>query len=242
MAFLGCLGVGGIGGGPSTIVAPLIPWNARESNEPGAALLPIPAGQLDAVLTAVQRLWKQLEGRVTWEDLASIMGQAFRDADAQLGSIKSQIPVSSATGVQLDEIGAMVNLPRYGLDDDDYRTAIKVEVQTLVSSGTIPQILGAVTTIISDGRDVSYKELYPATFIVTVEALTVEELDLLLALLCDMPQAGVAALLATNDVALSRGFGYTSGVLYAGSWAYTTGSTPGISSPWGYALPFNQGC
>lgn len=242
MAFLGCLGVGGIGGGPSTIVAPLIPWNARESNEPGAALLPIPSGQLDAVRTAVQRLWKQIDTTVTWNDLAEVLGQAFRDADAQLGSIKSQHPVSSATGVQLDAIGALVDLRRNGLDDEDYRTAIKVEVQTLVSSGTIPQILNAVATIINDGRQIKYTELYPATFVVDVESLTTAELDLLLALLCDMPQGGVAALLAVSDRGLSRGWDYSSGVDYAGSWAYTAGSTPGIASPWGYALPFNSRC
>lgn len=246
MTAIGCLGVGSIGGGSPTLVAPLIAWGTREVDETqiddGAApFLPIPAGQLDAVRSSVARLWKQYEGRPNWTDLAEIIGEAWRDADAQIGSIKSQIPVSSADGVQLDLIGELVNLPRYGLDDDDYRKAIKVEVQTLISSGTAPQIIDAVATI-APNNAITYTEIYPAALIVDVDAITVEQLDLLLTLLCDMPQGGVAALLAASDRSTARGFGYTSGVAYGGSWSYTAGTTPGIAAPWGYAIAFNKGC
>lgn len=244
MAFLGAIGFGALGSPDPVVVGPLIPWATRESTLPGAPFVPIPAGQLDAVRSAVARLWKQFEQQPNWTDLMSILGQAWRDIDAQQGQVRVQQSVANAEGVQLDLIGELVDVRRNGLADPEYRTAIKVQVQTLIGSGTPEQVVAAVATIVGAGQAVTYTELYPATFLVEVEQMTPDQLVVLLSLLCDVPPAGVSALLGASDLGLSPGWGYTAGVpVFAGAWAYPTlGSTPGVVSPWGYAVGFGGGC
>lgn len=204
----------------------------------------IPVGELDTTTTAINRIYKQWQGLQSWLDMAEWTGQTTKDADEQQGQILDQISIQTSTGVQLDKIGELVGIRRNGLSDTEFRAAIKVEVQTLFASGTIPDVLGAIASILNDPtRTIVFRESFPAAFVVTIDSLTVAELDLILELVCDVPAAGVAALIGIGDDGYARGFGYTPEPEHAGTWGYDSASdTPGIASPWGYAVPFSLRC
>lgn len=205
----------------------------------------LPIGELDCVNTARERLYKQWERQPTWIDMCEAHGTPFRELDVQQGEILEQTTIQGATASRLDAFGASINLPRNGMTDDEYRAAIKIELQTLYASGTILDVLASIGSILNDpARSVTYVERYPASFLVSIADLTLDEYELILALVCDVPAAGVAALLGASDLGLSGGFGYDAGPPdYAGSWSYGASSnTPGICAPWGYSVPFSLRC
>jgi len=179
---------GGLWGG-----AGLIPWEAV--NEAGG----IPAGKLDAKLTAFNRLYKQWEERDNWQKLMSVVGEEFGNVNKQQGEIKAFRYISTAAGQGLDDIGEVVGRSRAGLDDDDYRLAIIAEAVSLFSSGTVPEILGVIAALLPAVTGVEFVEKFPASWTVCIVNLTPELFDLLLEILADQPAAGVSALLCTFD-------------------------------------------
>lgn len=224
---LGGAGAGAVGGPSPAILGPLIPWGTTETGEPGSPFVPIPPGQLDCVTTARERLYKQFEApRPNWTALSELIGELFCDVSRQQGQINSLRYVSTASGVQLDEIGELVGRPRNGLPDDDYRRAIVAAANALITSGTVPEILDLVRTLFGDSVSIDYQEFYPASFRLCVFPLAPPDFDLLLQILADTPPAAVAALLCTFDPDEIAGWDTTTGN-DAGpplaSWTSTTG-------------------
>lgn len=70
----------------------------------------------------------------------------------------------TASGVQLDGIGQIVNLARAaGETDADYRLSLATRVLTFVKSGTPEDVIAAYLAI-TGAPSVVYTEIYPATF------------------------------------------------------------------------------
>jgi len=72
--------------------------------------------------------------------------------------------LSSATGVTLDRLGAMVNVEREGLDDDNYRVKIIGEINNQFSSGSNNDIITTAKNV-TGASLVIFIEEFPATFI-----------------------------------------------------------------------------
>lgn len=186
-------------------------WGARENGDPAdttSLLLPIEPGCLDAMQTAADRIWKQYEGRETWADIMEIVGEPFAELDVVLGRVDVERYRSTAVGVQLDEIGAVVNRPRGGLLDDElYRLAILVDTASLYASGTIPEILELAHALVGDGHVITLDELFPANFRLRITDLETPIFLLLADILSDVPAAGVGSLLSTFAEATVGGWG-----------------------------------
>lgn len=168
----------------------------------GDLILPdgIPAGELDAIRTALNRLFKQFESDPDWRNLATVIGEQFKNVDIQQLAITGGRYVSNAIGATLDDIGEIVGRPRGGLtDDDDYRQAIIAEGASLITSGTVPEILEVVAALLGAIPGVVFTEKFPASWALCVPDLTAAEFELLRVILADQPSAGVAAVLCTFD-------------------------------------------
>ncbi len=203
-------------------------WAQRDGHEgdPQAPLLEIRPGELDGPTTALRRLWAQFQGAVTWETLLGLIGQQMETHELALGSVDLGRWVSTAEGVNLDEIGALVNMPRNGMADKIYRLAIRAEAASLFSSGTLPEILEICTVLVSS--QVRVVQRFPASIDIRAPDLDDDVYRALLRILADVPAAGVGALLSTWESTVGTGaLGWSSttgAVTPFGSWSSTTGT------------------
>lgn len=163
-----------------------------------------PVGLFDYYTSAQNRIWKQFEETTTWPDLMDIIAESFDEVEIQLAEINDHRAVSTAYGIQLDAIGALVGRSRGTLDDDAYRRAIVVDANTLFSSGT-PWQISELARSLYPTRVVTLTEFYPAAFSLQIVDLTLEEFDLLLDIMADTPPAGVGALLESIPSGMAYG-------------------------------------
>ena len=207
-----------------------IPWATREGDDqtdPQAPLVAIGPGELDAETTARRRRWYQLSNAPGWDTLLTLIGQGMAHLEAAIGSVDQGRWLVNAEGVVLDEIGALVNRPRQGLSDALYRLAIRSEAASLLSSGTIPEIVELTRTLLGD--EVRVRELWPATVVIAAPDAPTDVFLVLLDVLADVLAAGVGALLSTWDSAATGGWGSTTDpgeteVTDPGTWSATTGT------------------
>lgn len=244
---LGLDNAGVNGGGGIEGVLPLYTWDQLVDwkGDGEDTVETIPVGQHDCEKTATNRLWKHLELTESWPKLVKYFGAVFCLLEKLLLQVENERYVSTAYGVQLDMIGEAIGLDRNGASDARYRELIKVEVQTLYSSGTIGQILDAAAGIITDGRAIELFEFDEAAFLLTIPNLTAVEFAVLKKIMCDMPAAGVSALLGVTTGG-EPGWDYqdppTTDVLYEAGWAYSSG-TDEVQAHWSYAVSFGDcGC
>lgn len=200
---------------------------------------PIPPGQLDAVTSAVQRLYYQFSRDTEgWRKLAAYIGERFQTANDQQAEILVGRLLANAIGQTLDELGFGVGLPRQGLGDADYRQAIRVRGASLDSDGTIPDVLSIVAGLFG-AIPGAYQPWYPAAFAILVPSLSASEASLLAFLLKKAIPSGVGLTLVVTDP-VTTGWSYSDGATvdtWAGPrWDYSGGSDASATSPWGFAV------
>lgn len=208
-------------------------WGQREGDDqtdPQAALMEIRPGEWNAVDSARLRLFYQWAQAASWQLFMAEIGAGQALQELALGSVDQARYLSAAEGDVLTEIGALVNRPRQGLEDDDlYRLAIKAEAGSLFTSGTVPEILGLVVALM--GPLVRVVELYPGMIMIQAPDVAADVFLVLLDVLADVPAAGVGALLVTWDSDLVGTYGSTTGATEApiGRYGSTTGASTGLS-------------
>jgi hypothetical protein len=216
-------------------VAPsvLLAWDRDNPREIGP-------GNLDAVTTALSRLYYVFSRDPLWRSLATYIGEIFQAPNEQQAQIRVARWLANAVGDTLDEIGFGFGLQRSGLTDDEYRQAIRVRGASFDSDGTIPEIMGIVAGLFGPEAAVgAYVPWYPAGFALLVPDLTADEAALLVALLEEPIPAGVGAVLVvTSD--LATGWSYSDPATvdtWAGPrWDFSGGSDISATGPWGYSL------
>lgn len=72
--------------------------------------------------------------------------------------------LDTAEGEQLDGIGEIVDLPRDGKTDEEYRSELGVKISINVSGGQ-PEVLIGVVASLTQATKVHTQEIFPATFI-----------------------------------------------------------------------------
>lgn len=197
----------------------------------------LPAGELDHVQTALDRLWKQFEGLPNWIAIMEVFGQLVQEVEGVLAQVSSGRFVRNAQGVQLDEIAAMVGTARGAFTDDElFRLAVIVDARTLISSTTAPEILELARAIGPNAETVRLWQLFPSSLRLTISDLTPAVFVALLTIFADLPGAGKNMLLETYDSAMVGGWDSTTGGTTPplGAWASTTGPTASIA-PWSNA-------
>lgn len=111
--------------------------------------------------------------------------------------------IVDATGLELDDLGAMLDLPRSvlgGLDDEAYRAALIIRGRSVFAGGTIPDFTDLLRAILPDHGPIPVIEWFPAAVRVYLENVTPEQGNLLKALLTGvLPAAGVNTVIAVHD-------------------------------------------
>lgn len=105
---------------------------------------------------AVAELMEKLRGKTNIEAIVrawAIELQALEDA---AWATLMQADLESAEGVQLDQIGELLQLGRGSLNDVAYRAVLRAIVRARISSGTGPDIL-AVAALALDSTDFSVR-------------------------------------------------------------------------------------
>ena len=117
----------------------------------------------DHQLQAIQHLISQYRGLVTVEGTVSALVAPVQDLEDALVTLNTMRSLSTAVGIQLDLLGAVVGITRAGgQSDDDYRKAIRARVQRNVSQGE-PQALIATFLLLTGQNMVLLDELFPAS-------------------------------------------------------------------------------
>lgn len=111
--------------------------------------------------------------------------------------------IVDATGLELDDLGAMLDLPRDilgGLDDDAYRAALIIRGRSVFAGGTIPDFTDLLRAILPDHGPIPVIEWFPAAVRVYLENITPEQGNIMKALLTGvLPAAGVNTVIAVHD-------------------------------------------
>lgn len=114
--------------------------------------------KIDGSLTNLQKLLRAL---IT-------PAQEVQDVLYQLSS---QRWLDTAVGVQLDEIGIILGIPReINESDEDYRTRLKFQIFINGSSGT-PEQLISIAKFFNNSTNLVYFEVYPAAFQIIINGV-----------------------------------------------------------------------
>ncbi len=213
------------------------PWATRDD---AGELVAIDPGDLDTIDTARARVWDQFKRTTLWVRLHEVIGAVFGDVEIVAGQVDRERYVGTAIGAALDEIGALVNLPRAGTtSDDDYRLAIRAECATLLSNGTGPEVLEVARTLAPTGATVRVVEAFPAAFYVVISGLDQPRFDLIRSIMADMPSAGIGRLLLTWPAGGAGGPGWSgsdlTGEPMLGSWGWGDNAEIDLPALWAWA-------
>lgn len=220
---------GGFGGGS---LVPFVP-------DSDGVLPAIPPGLLDAEATATALIWKQFEGQPNWLSLLTVFGEAYADINAQQFDIHNYRYLTTSFGVTLDEVGAIVGLPRGSLSvDGQYAAAIRVEAATLVASGTRPEILELARNLFPAAPPIELIDFYPGSWDLRIRNLSATDVDLLVVIFEDVPCSGVRGFISTWIDGNAGGWGSFHGATTGtGKWGSFHGSAPGALSHWIHGRP-----
>jgi hypothetical protein len=94
--------------------------------------------------------------------ICDVIGTEIQRLETLLYSVLTKILMDNAKGAILDRIGKIVRKPRLGLDDDDYRAVIRVQIAAYNSDSGVDQIMWIVSQIV--GVLVEYRKYPPAAY------------------------------------------------------------------------------
>lgn len=123
---------------------------------------------VDHPAQAVARLSQQFKTKPLIVALLKSWVTQVQELENALWDLREMRTLSTATGIYLDEIGAIVGQPRNGMDDDTYRVWISARVLVNRSSGTTEQVIGFVKKLVGESVEVWLDEQYPAAFAIQV--------------------------------------------------------------------------
>jgi len=202
----------------------------------------LPIGELSYSQTALDRLWKQLEGLPNWSALMELMGQMLQESELVLDQIRGGNSVRTATGATLTEIGYGFGTPRGPwVDDDDlYRLAIYADAASLYASGTIPELIDLLQRMAPTSQVIVRRMGIVKHIRATVTDLDADVYQAMRSLLIDVPAAGDNLQLETYDTAVVGGWqSVHGGATPLGSWSSTAGGAV-VRPLWSHAQPMGS--
>lgn len=94
--------------------------------------------------------------------------QTFADRTEDLldatSDVAAAFDLDTAVGLQLDVIGEILQLPRYGYADSRYRTLLKIQAQLVLSSTTTTPVILEIVELFTGHPPTSYAEHYPMAY------------------------------------------------------------------------------
>lgn len=114
---------------------------------------------------AVANLTHSMQRGGDVELLVRVFVDQVQELEATFYDLVVAYLLDTATGEQLDTLGAIVGESREGLGDVDFRAFIRARILTNLAEGEIDRIL-TVLRLITSATSVRYQPLYPAAFLV----------------------------------------------------------------------------
>jgi hypothetical protein len=127
--------------------------------------------------TGLDRMLDQFDGSVNLRHLASSyldQAQSLEDVAYQLINARSLAIVS---GDRLDGLGQIVNVPRSGRTDVDYRLRIRAELAVLLSQGSLEDLIAVLQLLIGmpSPPSIQIDEYYPKAIYMRARNFVVDE-------------------------------------------------------------------
>lgn len=139
-----------------------------------------PNQNYDRYGTAIARLIDLFREKPDFLRLVATYEESFQEVENVLFNLLNGFYLDTATGTQLDAIGAIVGADRNGASDVRYRIRIRARILLNLTSGTPDQILELVRMLLPGAlTEPIYTPYYPAAFIIdssSAGAFTDEEL------------------------------------------------------------------
>ena len=124
-----------------------------------------------ALLASQFRDQKPDGGLTNFQKLIKVLCQPAQELQDVLWELKTQRWLSTAVGVQLDEIGVILGLPRnLNESDEDYRERLQFQIFINISSGTPEDIMRALK-FLTEASKVAFFDVFPAFFQLETDGL-----------------------------------------------------------------------
>ncbi len=118
---------------------------------------------------ALARLLQQFKDKARIEALLNAINVEVQRFEDEVMDLSDVLDIDVMGGVNLDNIGDIVDQAREGRSDSDYRQAIREKIFRNVSSGTADQII-TIFKNLTGSTVVDYLEDYPAGFCIYGDA------------------------------------------------------------------------
>lgn len=163
--------------------------------EPEPPIPPDPTRQIDNI-TEILSYCDKLKPRLIEqfklkENLTNLLCNILSQADyleSTLFDINLLRLLDSATGENLNLYGQILDVPRYGIPDEEYRIKLKGKIGSIISSGEANKIL-FTAKFLSGASNASITEVFPGSLIITINSISIP--DNFLSLLNNIRPVGV---------------------------------------------------
>jgi hypothetical protein len=164
--------------------------------------------RVDRVASAASRLPGYLR-KTRWLELLGAIAAEVQEVEDMWLAMLASNAIDDAGGDQLDQIGKLVDLPRGGSTDEDYRRRIRAKVAVNRSLGLVNDIIRIVRLVVNDaGVAVEIDQQGIAAYVAKLGALAVPTATAtdLAAFLRKGTSAGVRSIVESSTVADTDAF------------------------------------
>jgi len=120
---------------------------------------------------AKNRLITQYKESENIKKIITVYATQFQEIEDQTRALLYDRSIDTAVAYQLDQIGTILDQPRDGLIDDDYRLLLKAKIAEDISEGTIEDVIGIFRLLLRPD-EILYNDFYPAGFELTAIGTT----------------------------------------------------------------------
>ncbi len=167
----------------------------------------------------LDRLSEQFKGKPNIAAVLNVSGVQYQELEDVFFAVLTERSIDTAIGAQLDVIGSIVDQPRDGATDDEYRRRIRARIATLNSEGTTEDLLKIAPLVIDDVAATFVVEFQPpasVAFKVENSVPTVDTVSALFGFLKDAVSGGVRILLHTLTDTEAETFTFATAAFLAG--------------------------
>jgi hypothetical protein len=203
----------------------------------------IETGALNCEQTALNRLYYQWQDQPNWQALMRVIGQVFQRVEDLSLDVLQQFQLATATGIQLDAIGALFGIARGSLTEEQYRLAIIAKGSAMISSGTHDELIG-ILQVMFPTAEITISDAYPAAITVTLSdvGINLALVAFVATIFLPVVAAGVGVNFVVVDPNLVGGWPSSTGAAppqyILGQWSSSTGPNPDLSarSLWSFSI------
>lgn len=142
----------------------------------------------DHIARALDELPSQFKDKINWSKFIDVLIKPAQELEDVFQDLLLLRALDTAFGQQLDGIGDIVGLARNGMNDDEYRFALRFRIFINASSGE-PETLIKALKYFTQANYVKYDPLYPAAFQMFTDGTIIP--DDLIPTIQDIAMAGV---------------------------------------------------